>query len=307
MNAYTFRIGEEEAGERIDAYLASRLDGKSRSYIQKLITGGTVMRNGRICKPSVRLTEDDVVEITLPDPVPLEAQPEEMPLSIVYEDDDLLVVDKPKGLSVHPGAGHPDHTLVNGLLYHCAGRLSGINGVERPGIVHRIDKDTSGLLVVCKNDAAHRSIAAQLAAHTIHRRYFGITCGVPSPDRGTVESMIGRDPNMRLRMAADVAGGKRAVTHYETDEILPGHALCRFRLETGRTHQIRVHMAKLHHPLLGDTLYGAPKEPFHTEGQTLHAGELGFVHPTTGEYLEFTAPLPEYFTRILKILRNLRA
>ena len=306
MNLLSFSAETEDEGKRLDALLAERFPEQSRSYLRKLIEEGRVKRNSTdSVKASQRIRSGDVVELDLPDPEPIDAKPEPMDLDIVYEDADLLIVNKPKGLSVHPGAGHPDHTLVNGLLAHCGTSLSGINGALRPGIVHRIDMDTSGLLIVCKNDAAHRSIASQLEVHSIKRIYYGITVGTPDPPSGTVNKPIGRNPNDRIKMAAGVPNGKRAVTHYQTEEFFSGYAFCSFRLETGRTHQIRVHMASIGHPLLGDTVYGAKKQKFQTQGQVLHAAVIGFRHPSSGEYMEFCAPLPNYFNELLHILRNL--
>ncbi len=308
-------VEKSDAGERLDAYLAAALPDQSRSYIRKLIEDGRVKKavrdssgaetvSEKPLKASAKVAEGDTFLVELPEPETLAVEPEEMPLEIVYEDDDLLIVNKPKGLSVHPGAGHPDHTLVNGLLAHCGDSLSGINGVLRPGIVHRIDKDTSGLLIVCKNDFSHRAIAEQLAVHSIRRIYYGITTGTPPEEEGTVDKPVGRHPVDRKKMAAGVANGKRAVTHYRVKERFRGYALCEFQLETGRTHQIRVHMASIGHPLLGDTVYGAKKPPFKAEGQALHAAVIGFTHPRNGKYLEFYAPLPKYFEDLLTILRK---
>ena len=306
----TLIVPEAYAGKRLDAALAAFLPDLSRSYLQKLIDDGQVTfpqdQTVRKVKASMKLSPGEEIVLTLPPPEELSVVPEKMDLEIVYEDQDLLIVNKPKGLSVHPGAGHPDHTLVNGLLAHCGGSLSGINGVLRPGIVHRIDMDTSGLLIVCKNDMAHRSIADQLAVHSIRRIYYGITQGVLKENEGTIDAPVGRHPTDRKKMAAGVANGKRAVTHYKVLETFRGYALCSFQLETGRTHQIRVHMASIGHPLLGDTVYGSGKSPFHTQGQTLHAAVIGFRHPATDEYMEFCAPLPKYFEDLLFKLRNMK-
>ena len=312
-----FTVEKSDAGKRLDAYLAEALPDQSRSYIRKLIGDGRVKKavrdssgadvlSEKPLKASAKVTDGDTFLVELPEPENLAVEPEEMPLEIVYEDEDLLIVNKPKGLSVHPGAGHPDHTLVNGLLAHCGDSLSGINGVLRPGIVHRIDKDTSGLLIVCKNDLSHRAIAEQLAVHSIRRIYYGITTGTPPEEEGTVDKPVGRHPVDRKKMAAGVANGKRAVTHYRVKERFRGYALCEFQLETGRTHQIRVHMASIGHPLLGDTVYGAKKPPFKADGQALHAAVIGFTHPRTGKYLEFYAPLPKYFEDLLTILRKIQ-
>lgn len=296
-----------DAGLRLDVYLSGYLEGYSRSYLQKLLKAGLVTVGGKVAKSSLLLTGEEDILLSLPEPEPLCVEAEDIPLSIVYEDDDLLVVNKPKGMVVHPAAGHKTGTLVNALLYHCKGRLSGINGVLRPGIVHRIDRDTTGLLLVCKNDKAHVSIAAQLAAHTITRRYMALVQGTPAKESGVIDCPIGRDKNNRLRMAVRTDGeGKHAVTHYQTLAALAGQSFMEFRLETGRTHQIRVHMAHAGHPLIGDVLYGGPalsiKEADGTPvtGQCLHAGILGFIHPSTQDYMEFEAPLPDYFQRLLR-------
>ena len=304
MNTLRFIVGPEEAGERLDRFLSNSAEDLSRSFLQKLICDGAVLADGKAQKASFHLTEGSVIEVHVPEAVSPDVVPQDIPLDIYYEDDDLLVVNKPQGLSVHPGPGHPDGTLVNALLFHCKGSLSGIGGVERPGIVHRIDKDTSGLLVICKNDRAHLSLSKQLAEHSVTRVYHGITIGVPRPAEGRIEGAIGRDRKDRKKMAMNVPGGKEAVTTYRVEEDLGGYAHCTFRLFTGRTHQIRVHMASTGHPLLGDPLYG-PRKPFPgTGGQMLHAAVLGFVHPVTGAYMEFEAPLPESFTKILEALRN---
>ena len=245
-----------------------------------------------------------VIEVTVPPAVSLSVEAENIPLTVVYEDDDLLVVDKPRGMVVHPAPGNPSGTLVNALLWHCAGQLSSINGVIRPGIVHRIDKDTSGLLMVAKNDKAHMFLSEQLAAHTITRRYQAVVLNNFKEDEGTVDAPIGRDEGMRLRQAVTEKHARHAVTHYKVLERFGRYTLIEARLETGRTHQIRVHMAYIHHPLLGDELYGRGKNPFGVTGQVLHAGVLGFVHPSTGEYMEFTSPLPAYFEAVLTRLRE---
>ena len=304
----TVRIEEEEAGRRIDAFLSSCFEDRSRTFLKKLIEDGriTVIPAGateeRTVKPSYPIDEDDVVLIDFPEPSALSVLPEDIPLPILYEDSDLLIVNKPKGMVVHPSAGHASGTLVNALLWHCSD-LSGINGVLRPGIVPRIDKDTTGLLVVCKNDAAHQKIAAQFADHSQKRIYEGIVIGNLKDDEGTVSVPIGRAKNDRKKMAPD-PDGKSAVTHFCVLERFGDYTYAEFRLETGRTHQIRVHMAYLGHPLLGDEVYGNGKSPFKTQGQVLHARTLGFVHPRSGEYMEFSAPLPADFERILQALRS---
>lgn len=288
---------------RIDKFLALNCPELSRSYIQKLISEGLVSVNDKPVKPSLKLTEGDIAKLTVPDTVIPDILAEDIPLDIVYEDDDLVIVNKPKNMVVHPAAGNFSGTLVNALMYHCKGQLSGINGVERPGIVHRIDKDTTGLLVVCKNDAAHRNVAGQLKEHSITRRYRAICCGVLKDDEGVVDAPIGRNTQDRKKMAINRTNGKPAVTHYRVIERLRGYTYIECVLETGRTHQIRVHMSSLGHPLLGDETYGGVRNNITTQGQCLHAGVLGLVHPTTGEYMEWQAPLPEYFERLLTVLR----
>ena len=303
MSLFCFQISSEQEDERIDKCIASLMDSLSRSYIQKMIREGNVAVNGRPVRQNFRVSADDEVSFFLPEAVEPQILPEDIPLDILYEDDDLLVVNKPKGMVVHPAAGHYSHTLVNAVLFHCRGQLSGINGVLRPGIVHRIDKDTTGSVLICKNDAAHRSIARQLKEHSIVRRYRAIVCGSLKEEEGTVGAPIGRDPSDRKKMAINRKNGKEAVTHYRVLQRFSGYTCIECRLETGRTHQIRVHMASLGHPLLGDAVYGPKKSPFSfLEGQTLHAMILGFVHPVTGEYVETCAPLPEYFEHLLRIL-----
>ena len=303
MSLFRFQISSEQEEERIDRCIASLMDSLSRSYIQKMIREGYVEVNGKAVRQNFRVSADDEVAFFLPEAVEPEILPEEIPLDILYEDDDLLVVNKPKGMVVHPAAGHYSHTLVNAVLFHCKGQLSGINGVLRPGIVHRIDKDTTGSVLVCKNDASHRSIAQQLKDHSIVRRYRAIVCGNLQEEEGTIDAPIGRDPGDHKKMAINRKNGKEAVTHYRILQRFTGYTYIECRLETGRTHQIRVHMASLGHPLLGDAVYGPKKCPFPSlEGQTLHAMILGFVQPTTGEYIETCAPLPDYFEHLLRIL-----
>lgn len=299
-----YETDASEAGQRLDRVLAGREPEISRSYLQKLIRDGSVLVDGKPAKAGAKLSEGTRIELLLPKPAEPEILPEDLSLDILYEDGDVILINKPKGMVVHPSAGHYTGTLVNGLLYHCRGELSGINGVLRPGIVHRIDKDTTGVLIACKNDRAHNALAEQLKEHTITRRYRAIVCGNLKEEEGTVDAPIGRHPVERKKMAVVRSGGKRAVTHYRVLERFGAYTYIECRLETGRTHQIRVHMASIGHPLLGDEVYGRGKNPFHLEGQTLHAMVLGFVHPSTGEYMEFEAPLPEYFEELLRKLRQ---
>ncbi|MEI3525988.1 Ribosomal large subunit pseudouridine synthase D [uncultured Clostridium sp.] len=297
-------VSPEEAGVRIDKYLAEQLPDITRSYLQKLLKDGSVQMNGKPVKTSTKTAAGAVIELTIPEPEEPEILPEDIPLDILYEDSDVILINKPKDMVVHPAAGHYTGTLVNALMYHCKGDLSGINGVLRPGIVHRIDKDTTGVLIVCKNDKAHNALAEQLKEHSITRKYRAIVCGNLKEDEGTVDAPLGRHPQDRKKMAIVRTGGKRAVTHYRVLERFGNYTYIECQLETGRTHQIRVHMASLGHPLLGDEVYGRVKSPFKLEGQTLHAMVLGFIHPTTGEYMEFEAPLPEYFEKLLEKLRR---
>ncbi|MGX8714576.1 MAG: RluA family pseudouridine synthase [Lachnospiraceae bacterium] len=299
MNVYSFLIEQESEGERIDRFLSAYLDQHSRSFLQKLIKDGRVAVNEKPVKASYKLKEGDRIDLSVPEPIQTNILPEDLHLDIVYEDDSLLVVNKPKGMVVHPAAGHASGTLVNGLMYHCRDHLSGINGVLRPGIVHRIDKDTTGLLIVCKDDLSHNSIAAQLKEHSITRRYHALVQGVFKETEGVVNAPIGRSPSNRLRMAVNYEHGKEAVTHYKVLKQFRDRAYIECRLETGRTHQIRVHMSSIGHPLIGDTLYGGPAVKG-AEGQTLHAKIIGFVHPVTGEYMEFDSELPEYFQLLLQ-------
>ena len=293
----------EDAGARLDAFLAGKME-KTRSSVQKLIEEENVRLNGAPAAKNARLREGDRVEATEPPPEALDVKPQNIPLDIVYEDQDLLVVNKPKGMVVHPAAGNPDGTLVNALLFHCGDSLSGINGVIRPGIVHRIDKDTSGLLIVAKNDRAHQSLAEQIAVHSFTRIYNAVVYGIVKEEEGTVSAPIGRHPTDRKRMAVLSSGGREAVTHYRVLERFPGFTLVECRLETGRTHQIRVHMAHIGHPVAGDPVYGPKKCITELQGQCLHARVIGFIHPATGEYLEFDSGLPPYFERFLEKLRR---
>ena len=303
MEPILLRASEESKNQRLDAFLASSLDGLTRSQATRLIESGEVAVNGRAVGKSYKLAGGEDIAVTLPEPEPVEAVPQDIPLDVVYEDADVIVVNKPSGMVVHPAPGHPDGTLVNALLYHCAGTLSGIGGALRPGIVHRIDRDTSGLIIAAKNDAAHQYLSAQLADHTLARTYECIVVGKLREDRGTVDAPIARHPADRKRMAV-VAGGREAVTHWEVIARYPGYTHVRCRLETGRTHQIRVHMAYIGHPILGDTVYGAKKEVPGLTGQCLHAVGLRFLHPRTHEVVELSCPLPEEFTRMLQKIRK---
>lgn len=298
-----FLIDEDNRSARVDLALSLQLPEISRSFIQKLLERGAVKINGEVCSSKkYKVSAGDSVEIQLPQPQRLEVKAENIPLTILYEDDDLLVVDKPRGMVVHPAAGNENGTLVNALMYHCRGRLSSINGVIRPGIVHRIDKDTSGLLVVAKNDMAHESLSKQLAVHSVTRRYEALVFNNFQQDEGTVDAPIGRDPKNRLRQAVTSQNSKNAVTHYKVIERFGQYTLIEARLETGRTHQIRVHMAYIKHPLVGDMIYGPKKQPFGIEGQLLHAKVLGFIHPRTGKYMEFESRKPAIFEETLEKL-----
>lgn len=298
-----FLVSWEEEDTRIDRYLSGVCPSFSRSYIQKLLKNGDILVDGQQVKSSYGVKEGDRIVVETPEAVEPEIQAEPMDLDILYEDQDVILINKPKGMAVHPAAGHYSHTLVNGLMYHCRDQLSGINGVMRPGIVHRIDMDTTGVLIVCKNDAAHNSIAAQLKEHSIVRRYQAIVHGKVKEDEGVVDGPIGRHPVDRKKMSINYKNGKPAVTHYRVLKRFDRYTYIECRLETGRTHQIRVHMASIRHPLLGDRVYGPSSCPVPgLEGQTLHAGVLGFIHPRTGEYMEFTAPLPSYFEHLIQTL-----
>ena len=293
----------EQSGLRADQYLAGVLDGLTRSAAQKLLEEGRVLRRGKALKKNDKLQAGDEVAVCIPDPTPVEIVPQDIPLDVVYEDGDVIVVNKPAGLVVHPAPGHPDGTLVNALLHHCGASLSGIGGEKRPGIVHRIDRDTSGLIIAAKNDAAHLGLSAQLSGHTLARTYECLVVGNLKEDSGTVDAPIGRHPSDRKRMAV-VAGGRPAVTHWEVIARYPGVTHVRCRLETGRTHQIRVHMAYIGHPILGDTVYGARKPVPGLTGQCLHAVGLRFIHPRTGQPVELHCPLPEEFRQQLRKLEN---
>lgn len=296
---------EQQEGMRIDKVLAKLQPDMSRSYLQKMIKEENVTVNHKVVKANYKVEKGDKIVFHIPDPVVLDILPEKMELDILYEDEDIIVINKAKGVVVHPAAGHYSGTIVNGLLYHCKGNLSGINGIMRPGIVHRIDMNTTGAIVVCKNDKAHRFVAEQLKEHSITRKYNAIVHNCFPQNSGVVDAPIGRNPMDRKKMAVNYQNGKSAVTHYQVIENLQGkysHIEC--QLETGRTHQIRVHMSSIQHPLLGDDVYGPKKCPFHLQGQTLHARVLGFLHPATKEYMEFEAPLPAYFQQLLSLLRG---
>ena len=294
----------DRSGERADAALARLAPDLTRSAAQRLLDEGRVLREGRPLRKNDKLQAGDVLALDLPEPQPVALEPEDIPLDIVYEDNDLLVINKPKGLVVHPAAGHWSGTLVNALLYHCRDSLSGINGELRPGIVHRIDKDTSGLLIVAKNDFAHQALAAQLQDHTLARTYVCLVVGGVREDSGVIDAPIGRHPTDRKKMAVTEKNSRHAVTHWRVLERFPGYTLLECRLETGRTHQIRVHMAYRNHPIVGDTVYGRPKPELGQDSQCLHARALTFRHPRTGETMTLTCPLPDYFTRLLEALRR---
>lgn len=298
------KLTVEESGARIDAALAQLVPSLSRSAAQRLLSQGAVLLNGQVAEKSARVSAGDTLELTLPEVKPATAQPEDIPLDVVYEDDDVIVINKPKGLVVHPAAGHWDGTLVNALLHHCAGSLSGIGGELRPGIVHRIDKDTSGLLIVAKNDFAHQALSAQLKDHTLARTYECIVCGNLREDSGTIDAPIGRSPADRKKMCVTKVGGREAVTHWEVIARYSGYTHLRCRLETGRTHQIRVHLSWRSHPILGDTVYGHKKPELGLDSQCLHARELTFVHPRTGQPVTVSCPLPDWFQSVLEKLKN---
>lgn len=305
QDIYEYLVKDSDAGQRIDKLLSIQLTDFSRSYIQKLLSNRAVLIHGQPIKSNYKVKEGDYIQVEIPEPEVLDVQPENIPLDIVYEDTDILIINKPKGMVVHPAAGHYSGTLVNAILYHCQDDLSTINGVLRPGIVHRIDMDTTGLLVICKNNMAHQSLAEQLKVHSITRKYTAIVYDNIPEDNGTIHKTIGRHPVDRKKQAVNVRNGRDAITHYRVLERFGGkYTMVECQLETGRTHQIRVHMASIHHPLLGDTVYGPSKDPFYLQGQTLHAGVLGFIHPRTGKYVEFHSELPEYFQNLILMLRN---
>ncbi len=295
---------ESQAGLRIDKFLSDEFPEISRSYIQKLIKNEEITVNGKVIKANFKVNSGDIVKMNEPELKEPDIVPEYIPLDILYEDSDLLIVNKPKGMVVHPSAGHYSGTLVNALMYHCKDDLSGINGVMRPGIVHRIDMDTTGSLLVCKNDFSHQNLAEQLKIHSIKRVYHAIVHGVLKDEEGTIDAPIGRHPIERKKMSINHKNGKEAVTHYKVIQRFKNYTYIQCQLETGRTHQIRVHMASLHHPLLGDQVYGPSKCPFSLQGQCLHAKTIGIRHPRTDEYLEIDAPLPKYFEDLLIKLAN---
>ncbi len=296
-------VTEADAGQRLDKLLAEQLPELTRSAIQNLMREGCVTLAGAPLRKNAKAAVGDTIWIELPEPKETELVPEEIPLDIIYEDDDIVVVNKPRGMVVHPAPGNWSGTLVNALMYHCGDSLSGINGEIRPGIVHRIDKDTSGLLVVAKNDRAHQSLAEQIKEHSAGRRYYAVVYGAPREDKGTVNAPIARHRVDRKKMAV-TEGGRQAITHYEVLERYRGYTYMAFQLETGRTHQIRVHMAHIGHPIIGDPLYGPSKDKWKLDGQCLHAGQLTLTHPATGERMTFEAPLPAYCTTVLQKLRN---
>ena len=297
----TLTVPAEDAGKRLDAWLAAHPETElTRSAVQQLAEQGQIVRNGKPAKKNEKLKDGDEIRVQIPEPQTLDVIPQEPPLEIAYEDAELLALNKPKGMVVHPAPGHPDGTLVNALLYHCAGELSGINGVIRPGIVHRIDRDTSGLLIVAKTDRAHLGLAEQIAVHSFTREYEAVCCGRFKEESGTVHAPIGRDPRDRQKMCVIATNSKDAVTHYTVLTQYEKYAHIRCKLETGRTHQIRVHMKHIGHPVYGDAVYGKAEKG--VQGQCLHAKKIGFVHPVTGEYLEFDSPLPAYFAEILRKL-----
>lgn len=300
MEEILLEVTEREQNLRVDKYLADQLKDQSRSYIQKLIKDGQITLDHKVIKSNYKVQSGDCLKVCIPELKEPDILPENIPLDILYEDEDVLVINKPKQMVVHPSAGHYTQTVVNAVMYHCKDQLSGINGVLRPGIVHRIDMDTTGAIVICKNDRSHQILAEQLKEHSITRKYRAIVCGNIKQDEGTVTGAIGRHPIDRKKMAINEKNGKPAVTHYRVLERFGNYTYIECQLETGRTHQIRVHMASIGHPLLGDAVYGPAKCPYHLEGQCLHAMILGFVHPSTGEYMEFEAPLPDYFIHLLQ-------
>jgi 23S rRNA pseudouridine1911/1915/1917 synthase len=302
MESFEYKVDEDSVGTRLDVFISNKFENKSRSHVQGIIDGGAAFVNGKIRKSNYKLKVGEIIVLSIPEAVELNVAAENIPLDVIYEDSDVIVINKPQDMVVHPAPGNYSGTLVNALLYHCRD-LSGINGILRPGIVHRIDKDTSGALVVAKNDIAHNSLAAQLKDHSMTRSYLALVEGIIKQDEGTVNEPIGRHPKDRIKMAV-VESGKKAITHYKVIERFESYTLVECNLETGRTHQIRVHMAKIGHPLVGDIVYGFKKQRFNIKGQVLHAKMLGFIHPSTNEYMEFVSPLPDYFEKIIIKLRN---
>lgn len=295
-----FIVDEELQDIRIDKYLGGLLADSSRTYIQKLIKENNILVNDKACKANYKVQAEDKITVDIPEPVYADIEPENIPLDIIYEDNDVLIVNKPKNLVVHPAPGHYSGTLVNAIMYHCKDNLSNINGVLRPGIVHRIDKDTTGALIVCKNDFSHNFIANQLKEHSITRKYIGIVQGVLKDSEGIIDAPVGRHPVKRKEMCINETNGKNAITHYKVLKQFSKYTLCEFQLETGRTHQIRVHMASINHPLLGDEIYNHNKCPYKLQGQCLHAKTIGFIHPATKEYVEFEADIPAYFDNLIE-------
>ena len=307
MNKESYIVNTENANERLDKYLCNIYPDLSRSFFQKLIKENNISVNDKLEKSNYKVKEKDIICVTFPDVEETTIEAENIPLDILYEDNDLLIVNKPKGMVVHPSAGHDKGTLVNAIMFHCKDSLSGINGQIRPGIVHRIDMDTTGSLIVCKNDESHIKIAEQIKEHSVNRIYVGIVVGNVKDDEGTIEGAIGRHPIDRKKMAINEKNGKPAITHYKVLERFGNYTYMEFKLETGRTHQIRDHMASIGHPLLGDNLYSSGKCSIQKlQGQTLHAKTIGFIHPSTNEYMEFSAPLPEYFVKLLTKLKNMK-
>lgn len=304
MTNNVFIVDDEFFDVRIDKYLGTLMPETSRTYIQKLIKESNILVNDKTCKSNYKVCEGDRITVCIPEPVVANIEPENIHIDIIYEDQDVLIVNKPKDMVVHPAPGHYTNTLVNGIMYHCKDALSTINGVLRPGIVHRIDKDTTGALIICKNDFSHNFIAEQLKEHSITRKYIGIVQGVIKDDEGTINAPIGRHPINRKEMAINYNNGKEAITHYKVLQRFKKYTLAEFQLETGRTHQIRVHMASINHPLLGDEVYNKNKCQYKLQGQCLHAKVIGFIHPTKKEYVEFQAQTPDYFTYLLNIMEK---
>ena len=302
MENFEYIVDESSVGTRLDVFISNNFENKSRSYVQGIIEDGAAIVNGKCRKSNYKLKLSETIILSIPDPIELNVAAEDIPLDVIYEDSDVIVINKPQDMVVHPAPGNYSGTLVNALLYHCKD-LSGINGILRPGIVHRIDKDTSGALVVAKNDNAHNSLAMQLKDHSMTRSYLALVEGIIKQDEGTIDQPIGRHTNDRIKMAI-VINGKKAITHYKVIERFENYTLVECNLETGRTHQIRVHMAKIGHPLVGDLVYGFKKQRFNLKGQVLHAKRLGFIHPSTNEYIEFVSPLPDYFEKLIIKLRN---